>query len=86
MSKRRVTLTLDEELLAVFDGARSLSSAVNDALAETVSRKLHQRALLEWIHELNARHGAPSPADYAVADDVLADAGFRSAAPSPEAR
>jgi hypothetical protein len=28
--------------------------------------------------QLNARHGAPASTDYAVADGVLADAGFRS--------
>ncbi|MGH8902925.1 MAG: hypothetical protein ACRDYA_14970 [Egibacteraceae bacterium] len=80
MKKRRITLNLDEDVVEALEaiGGRSLSAVANDALREALELEAHRRALLRWLDELNERHGAPTPEDYAWAEEVLDElAGLR---------
>jgi post-segregation antitoxin (ccd killing protein) len=74
MSKRRITLTLDEDVVEALRsvGGDNLSALANDALRGALERRAHQSALLEWLEEQYATHGHPSDADYTAADAVLA--------------
>ncbi|MGH8909204.1 MAG: hypothetical protein ACRD0K_22600 [Egibacteraceae bacterium] len=88
MKKRRVTLNLDEDLVEYLQSVedRSMSSVANDALREALDvdandalrealeLEAHRRALLEWLDELNERYGAPTPEDYARANEILDEA------------
>lgn len=76
MKKRRITLNLDEDVVEALEsiGGRSLSATANDALREAVEAEAHRRALLRWLDELNERYGAPTPEDYAWADEALDEA------------
>ncbi len=76
MNKRRVTLSLDEDLVQFLGSieGKSMSAVANDALREALEGVAHRRALLSWLEELNERYGAPTPEDYAWADEVLAEA------------
>lgn len=69
MSKRRVTLNLDVDVVEALQaiGGASMSAVANQALREALERRAHQVALLAWLDELDARHGAPSDKDYAEA-------------------
>ncbi len=81
MKKRRVTLNLDEDIVEALEAleSRSLSSAANTALRESVEGYAHRRELLAWLDELNAQHGAPTPQDYAAAAADLDELGFGGA-------
>jgi hypothetical protein len=60
MPKEKVTLTLDAENLAalrVLVGPRSLSAAVDAAVAERLARLQHLAAVDEWLAELDEAHG-----------------------------
>ena len=60
MTKEKVTLTLDAENLAALRslvGPRSLSAAIDAALAERVARLRHLAAVDDWLAELDAAHG-----------------------------
>lgn len=60
MAKEKVTLTLDTERvreLRTVVGARSLSSAVDSAIAAYLSRQRHLAAVDEWLAELEQEHG-----------------------------
>lgn len=77
MAKRKITVTVDEELV---DRARTLSDEplsrlVNAALAEHVRLLAHHDALREWVEEIERQQGPPSPG--ALAD---AEAAFEEAA------
>lgn len=85
MKKRRVTLSLDEDVVEALEaiGGRSMSAVANDALREALELEAHRRALLRWLDELNERYGAPTPEDYAWADEVLDEvAGLRDSGTS----
>lgn len=60
MTKEKVTLTLDgdqlEELRRMV-GARSLSAAVDSAVAGYLARMRHLAAVDEWLVELEREHG-----------------------------
>lgn len=73
MDKRRITLSLDEDIVEALEamGDRSLSAATNAAFREAVEKEAHHRALLEWLDELNAKYGAPTAEDLAAADEAL---------------
>jgi hypothetical protein len=73
MKKRRVTLNLDEDVVAALEsaGGRSLSDTANRALREVTAALAHRRALLAWLDELDAEHGAPTAEDLAAADRLL---------------
>ena len=82
MKKRRVTLNLDEDIVAALKGmdAPSISAAANAALREAVDVELHRLALGAWLEEMAAEHGPPSADDYAAARAVLDEALGRSTA------
>jgi Arc/MetJ-type ribon-helix-helix transcriptional regulator len=72
MNKRRVTLNLDADVADALQSiGGSMSSVANEALREALERKAHQVALLQWLDELNERHGAPSENEYAEANAFL---------------
>lgn len=73
MAKRRVTVSLDEDLVEAMKSMsdRSMSEFTNTAVRDAVERKAHQAAVLEWLEEQYAQHGRPSEADYAEADALL---------------
>ncbi len=60
MPKEKVTLTLDggqlEELRRLV-GARSLSAAVDSAVAAYLARMRHLHAVDDWLAELEREHG-----------------------------
>ena len=60
MAKEKVTLTVDVEQLAELRrlvGARSMSSAVEQALAEYLAKVRHFAAVDEWLAEMEREHG-----------------------------
>ncbi|HVF14204.1 MAG TPA: CopG family transcriptional regulator [Acidimicrobiales bacterium] len=64
MAKEKVTLTLDADNLAALRllvGPRSLSAAIDVALAERVSRLRHLAAVDDWLSELEADYGPVPP-------------------------
>lgn len=86
MNKRRVTLNLDEDIVAALEhsDARSLSAAANAALRQAVASASHRRALLTWLTDLNAEFGAPTAADLADADRLLDESGFDGGVAAPQ--
>ena len=70
MKKRRVTLNLDEDVLEALESVqgRSVSAAANDALRGAIAGDAHRAALARWLDELDAAHGAASPAEVAAAE------------------
>lgn len=75
MSKRRITLSLDEDVVEALEawGERSLSAAANTALREAVAKETHHRALLGWLDELDQQYGVPSADERAEAARLLDD-------------
>ena len=64
MPKEKVTLTLDADRLADLRslvGARSLSAAVDQAVAAYLGRLKHLQAVDEWLAELEQEHGPIPP-------------------------
>ena len=64
MPKEKVTLTLDTDQLQELRslvGARSLSSAIDQAVGSYLSRLRHLRAVDEWLAELETEHGPIEP-------------------------
>ena len=60
MAKEKVTLTLNPsnlEDLGRLVGARSLSAAVDTAVAAYLARLRHLQAVDEWLAELEREHG-----------------------------
>ncbi len=60
MAKEKVTLTLDGDQLAELRqlvGARSLSAAVDGAVAAHLARLRHLVAVDEWLAEMEREHG-----------------------------
>jgi len=58
--KEKVTLTLDSQELEELRrtvGARSLSAAVDSAVAAYLARMRHLAAVDEWLAELEREHG-----------------------------
>lgn len=65
VSKEKVTLTLDAvqlEDLRRIAGARSLSAAVDAAVAAYLARLRHLASVDEWLAELEREHG-PIPSE-----------------------
>jgi len=65
MPREKVTLTLDSDRLAdlrTLVGPRSLSAAVDNAVAAYIARLRHLSAVDEWLAELERNHG-PVPAE-----------------------
>jgi plasmid stability protein len=73
MSKRRITVNLDEDVVAALEAAagRSVSAVANAVLREGLAIHAHRAALLRWLDQLNAEHGEPTEQDLAAADRLL---------------
>jgi hypothetical protein len=73
VNKRRVTLNLDEDVVEALEavGGRSMSSVANEALREALELAAHRLALREWLDELDDKHGAPSPEQFAAAKALV---------------
>lgn len=69
MAKRKITVTVDAELVAAVrdDDAATLSAVVNAALAGEVERRARLRALRQLVTDLEQRYGPVSPDDDAWA-------------------
>ncbi len=64
MAKEKVTVTLDAANLAelrALVGARSLSAAIDAAVAERLTRLRHLAAVDDWQVELERAHGPVPP-------------------------
>lgn len=64
MAKEKVTLTLDAGNLAdlrALVGARSLSAAVDAAVAERLAELVHQAGVDGWLAEVDQAHGPVPP-------------------------
>lgn len=89
-SKTKVTLTLDSEQLGQLRdlvGARSMSAAVDAAVAAYLGRMRHLAAVDDWLAELEREHG-PVPTETLewAADLVAAWDASRTAEPKEPAR
>ena len=59
-TKRKVSVSLDEDLVAELEaGDEALSAQVNDAVRSELERRRHHRLLTELLDELDAIHGPP---------------------------
>ena len=88
MKKRRVTLTLDADILEVLEqlDAPSVSAAANASLRRAVESELHRRAALEWLDQLDHAHGTATTAQQKANKDFLDTIGFdEPSAPSAAA-
>jgi post-segregation antitoxin (ccd killing protein) len=85
--KRRITVTVDEDLVeaAKLLGAKSLSAAVNAALREKVDGEMHRRAVLAWLEELDTKHGKASDAEQTEIEEFLDEIGFGTPGPTDTA-
>lgn len=73
MPKRRITITIDEDILEAlegFDGA-NVSAVASELLRTGIATKAHHRAMNDWLDELEAAFGPPSEAELAAADRLL---------------
>jgi len=70
MTKRRVTLSLDQDVIEALEAVsgRSMSAVANEALRDALAAEAHRAALREWLDE---KYGAPSPEQFAAADALL---------------
>ena len=75
MAKRKITVTVDEELVEHVQalGAESLSAVVNEALAHEVERRARAAALGRLLAEWDATHGPVSAAAAAAAAAAFDD-------------
>ncbi len=73
MRKRRVTLTLDEDIVQMLEssGGRSLSATANDALRRAVAVEAHRAALERWLDELDATYGSATPDERAAIEQLV---------------
>jgi len=59
-TKRKVSVSLDEDLVAELEaGDDALSAQVNDAVRSELERRRRQRLLAELLTELDTVHGPP---------------------------
>jgi len=73
MAKRKITVTVDEELVDAARrlGVESLSSVVNSALAEHVDRAARRAALGALLDEWDAKFGPVDDETLAWAEDAF---------------
>jgi uncharacterized protein (DUF4415 family) len=78
MSKRRVTLMLDEDLIEALQRqhARSLSAAANASLRQAIESDNHRKAASRWLAELDAKYGRATPEEQADNEAFLDEIGF----------
>ncbi len=66
VAKRKISVSLDEDLVAELEGAeQSLSAQVNAALRDELEHRRRQRLLTEYLDQLDAEEG---PVDEALID------------------
>ncbi len=65
MGKRKISGTVDEDILAEFDNDAALSAQVNDALRDEARRRRHNRALTAYLDGLTRRDGPLTDAEEA---------------------
>ncbi len=84
MKKRRVTLNLDADVVEALESIEgsSISATANAALREAIATAAHRAALLRWLDELDADHGAAAPAERDAVEKLLEELEL----PSPAAR
>ena len=59
-TKRKVSVSLDEDLVAELEaGSEALSAQVNDAVRAQLERRRHHRLLAEMLDQLEVTHGPP---------------------------
>ena len=61
-AKRKVTITIDEELVRVLEQAGSISAQLNEAGWSLVERRQRAQRLTELLDRLDEQYG-PLPAD-----------------------
>lgn len=72
-TKRKVSVSLDEELVAELEaGGEALSSQVNDAVRSELARRRRQRLLDEMLDEYERIDGPPHEGLVAKYMDLLA--------------
>jgi hypothetical protein len=73
MIKRKVTLTVDDEIFTYFSKYFSgeLFEAVNDALEKHLHETMHRRKVLTIFHEPQWELGPPTPESEALAQSVM---------------
>jgi uncharacterized protein (DUF4415 family) len=78
MSKRRVTLTLDQDVIEALQQqhARSLSAAANASLRQAIESDNHRKAARQWLAELDAKFGSATPDEQAENEAFLDEIGF----------
>jgi uncharacterized protein (DUF4415 family) len=78
MSKRRVTLTLDEDVIEALQQqhARSLSAAANASLRQAIESDNHRKAARQWLAELDAKYGGATPEEQSENEAFLDEIGF----------
>jgi hypothetical protein len=75
MKKRRVTVSLDEDVLQALEsiGGRSLSAVANDALRQAMAVEAHRAALARWLDELDEAHGRATAEEIKAIDALVDD-------------
>ena len=72
-TKRKVSVSLDEDLVAELENAdEALSSQVNDAIRAEVERRRRNRLLTSLLDALDAEHGPVDEALVGKYQDLLA--------------
>lgn len=72
-TKRKVSVSLDEDLVAELEaGGEAVSAQVNDAVRVELERRRRHRLLGELLDDLGARHGSPDEKLVAKYLDALA--------------
>jgi predicted transcriptional regulator len=88
MAKEKVTLTLDADQLDELRrrvGARSLSAAVDKAVAVYLTRMRHLAAIDDWLADLERQHG-PVPNETLEWAAQLVEEWDKSRSPQPKRR
>lgn len=80
MKKRRVTLNLDEDVVAALESVagQSMSAVANEALRQAIATEAHRAALLRWLDQLDAEFGPPTAEQYVAADRLIDEAEGRT--------
>ncbi len=69
VAKRKISISLDEDLVAELEnGVQSLSAQVNAVLREDLEHRRRQRLLTEYLDQLDAEEG---PVDEALIEKWL---------------
>jgi len=70
--KRKISVTLDNELVAALEGAEeTLSSQVNDAVRAEVERRTRHTLLTDWLSEIETIEGPVDETLIAAFEDLL---------------